>query len=581
MTDVGWLRTSYWVGAVVDAVLGVLMLCPSAWTPIYGIARPELGAGFRSAMGLGASLMLGWAVLLLWADRRPVERRGVLLITVLVAFGLALTGFFAVTSGLIALPRMLLTWVLQALLVALFSYSYFRSRAATLPRGEGTTLRMSPADTAWLHMDEPENPADIVLLATFDEPPSYEALKKTVTERLLKYDRFRQRVVETDGHPYWQTDIDFQIENHVLRHALAAPLTEDRLADVVAELGNQPLDPRRPLWALHMVEGSDGALALVFRLHHCIGDGFALTHAMATPAQSADGAPVSDTSDQRAHEEHRPLGERFVHHVEELARDAAHAVDLVKQGADVARSLGHLLLVPFDRETVLKSKPTGRRRMAWSSGMSLDTVKSVARARGATVNDVLMGAMTGALRSFLAEFGEPVDEFSIRAIVPVNLRRAHLVENVDDSMGNRFGLIFLELPIHEQTTHARMRALKERMDTIKRTPEALVAFRILTVLGRAPADWEHLVNDVFGRKASLVVTNVPGPRAPVCFGGKPVREVMFWEPHPAKLGLGVSILSYAGTVIVGVRADECVTDDPRRLVQLFEAEVSTMLQEAS
>ena len=119
------------------------------------------------------------------------------------------------------------------------------------------------------------------------------------------------------------------------------------------------------------------------------------------------------------------------------------------------------------------------------------------------------------------------------------------------------------------------------MDAIKRTPEALVAFRILSALGRTPANWEHMVNDVFGRKASLVVTNVPGPRAPVYFGGKRIREVMFWEPHPAKLGLGISILSYAGTVIVGVRADECLTDDPRRLVQLFEAEVSTMLQEAS
>lgn len=296
MTDVGWLRTSYRVGALVDAVVGVLMLYPSAWSAIYGIADFELGPDFRYAMRLGASLMLGWTVLLLWADRRPVERRGVLLLTVFVIFGLASAGVYAVTSGLIPLPRMIPAWVVQALLVALFSYSYFRSRAATFPTGQGNMLRMSPADTAWLHMDEPENPADIVLLMTFDDPPSYEPLKKTVTERLLKYDRFRQRVVETDGHPYWDTDVDFQIENHLLRCTLAAPLTEDRLADVVAELGNQPLPPKRPLWAMHMVEGSDGAVALVFRLHHCIADGFALAHAMATPAQGADGAPVSDTS---------------------------------------------------------------------------------------------------------------------------------------------------------------------------------------------------------------------------------------------------------------------------------------------
>jgi WS/DGAT/MGAT family acyltransferase len=255
-------------------------------------------------------------------------------------------------------------------------------------------------------------------------------------------------------------------------------------------------------------------------------------------------------------------------------------VDLAKQGAALALSLGHLLFVPFDHRTVLKKELSGRRRMAWSSGLDLETIKAIGRSRGATVNDVLLSAMTGALRRFLAEAGEPVDEFTIRAIIPVNLRPVHSIEEMDDSMGNRFGLVFLDLPVNEKTTESRFRGLKERMDAMKGTPEAFVAFGILNALGHTPATIEHIVNDVFGRKASLVVTNVPGPREPLYIDGVRLRDVMSWVPHPARLGLGLAILSYAGKVIVGVRVDEAVSNNPAHFVTLFEDEVSGMLDKA-
>ena len=115
------------------------------------------------------------------------------------------------------------------------------------------------------------------------------------------------------------------------------------------------------------------------------------------------------------------------------------------------------------------------------------------------------------------------------------------------------------------------------MDALKASPEAFVAFGILNALGHTTATVEHIVNEVFGLKASLVVTNVPGPREPLFIDGKRLREVVFWVPHPAKLGLGLSILSYAGKVIVGVRVDEAVTKNPVRLVELFEEEAAAML----
>ena len=443
-----------------------------------------------------------------------------------------------------------------------------------------TLERMSPVDTAWLHMDEPGNPADIVTLLTLDEQLPYNALKDTIEDRLLKYERFKQRVTDCDGHPSWEHDEAFHIERHVTHQVLDAPLTTESLRELVGNLGNQSLRKDRPLWAVHLIHASDGTSAIVARLHHCIADGFALAHAMINLADRADGSRVIGSAKPAAPDEHEPLLDALVHQAAEVVRHPTQALDLAKQGRALALSLGHLLFVPFDAHTILKNKLTGRRRMAWSSGLALDKIKAIGRARGATVNDVLLTAMTGALRRFLAEAGERVDELTIRAIIPVNLRPIRSIEEMDDSMGNRFGLVFLDLPINQRTTESRFRALKKGMDALKGTPEAFVSFGILNALGHAPATIEHIVNEVFGRKASLVVTNVPGPREALYIGGKRLQDIMFWVPHPARLGVGLSILSYAGKVIVGVRVDEAVSKQPGRLVELFEEEASGMLGKA-
>lgn len=140
MSPTRWLKVSYWTGAIADAVAALLMLIPSAGVALYGVTEYEPTVAYTYAMRLGAALMIGWTLILLWAGRRPVERRGVLLITVIVIAGLAWAGGYAVSEGLIAPARMAPTWVLQALLAALFLYSYFRSLGVadetSLPEGQ-------------------------------------------------------------------------------------------------------------------------------------------------------------------------------------------------------------------------------------------------------------------------------------------------------------------------------------------------------------------------------------------------------------------------------------------------------------
>ncbi len=120
------LRISYWFGAVLDGVMVIPMLFPSVGGAMFGIDHFNPGNEYKYAMMIGASLMLGWTVLLIWADRKPLERKGIILITVIpVVTGMVLAGIFAVSVGMVKVESMIPVWILQSILLILFSYSYF------------------------------------------------------------------------------------------------------------------------------------------------------------------------------------------------------------------------------------------------------------------------------------------------------------------------------------------------------------------------------------------------------------------------------------------------------------------------
>jgi len=119
-----FLRISYWLGAVLDGILVIPMLIPQIGGVLFGIDRFEPGNDYRYAMMVGAALMFGWTILLIWADRKPVERKGVLLLTVPIIIGLMLANLFAVSVGLIRLERMIPSWVMETGVLILFCYSY-------------------------------------------------------------------------------------------------------------------------------------------------------------------------------------------------------------------------------------------------------------------------------------------------------------------------------------------------------------------------------------------------------------------------------------------------------------------------
>ena len=182
-------------------------------------------------------------------------------------------------------------------------------------------------------------------------------------------------------------------------------------------------------------------------------------------------------------------------------------------------------------------------------------------------------AVAGALREYLGGRGEDVDRLEIRAAVPVNLRP---VERGLD-LGNSFGLVFVPLPISIPSPIKRLTELKVRMDRIKASSEAIVSFGVLTALGNVPRALYTPAIEFFGSKASVVMTNVPGPREPLYMAGRRITACMFWVPMSGHLGLGMSILSYANGVMVGVAADAGLVPDPDRLVAAFDHELKLLM----
>jgi diacylglycerol O-acyltransferase len=180
--------------------------------------------------------------------------------------------------------------------------------------------------------------------------------------------------------------------------------------------------------------------------------------------------------------------------------------------------------------------------------------------------------VSGALRRYMVDRGDDPTGLVIRAVVPVNLRP---IEGPVE-LGNRFGLVFLCLPVGLDQPGERLAALKREMDQLKGSPQAIVAFTVLNAMGMASREIEHIGVKLFAQKATAVMTNVPGPRERLYLAGRPIRNIMFWVPQSGRLGLGVSILSYAGEVRIGIATDAGLVPEPGTIVGFFQDELDEL-----
>lgn len=449
----------------------------------------------------------------------------------------------------------------------------------------------SAVDAAWLHIDTPTNMAMITGVMMFDEPLEFDRVRAMIECRLACIPRYRQRVKEPRlrlGLPRWEADPHFDLVAHISRIDLPPPGDRAALQTLAGELMSTPLDFSRPLWHMHLVEHYGSGSAIISRQHHCIADGLALVQVLLSMADCEPDAPWPESAQITRRKSSlltsmlNPAakavgsawglaGTLFDQGLETLAHPS-RVYEGALIGTSATLALSKLLLLDPDPETVFKGKCGLEKRTVWSEPIKLDSVKAVGQIMGSTVNDVLIAATAGALGRYLARHGELTDAQEIRAMVPVNLRPAGDL----GKLGNRFGLVLLPLPVGLKNPAKRLTALKQNMDAIKESAEAVVGFGILNALGMTPVQIERVLTNFFAAKATAVMTNVPGPREVLYLAGKPLREIMFWVPQPAQLGMGISILSYAGNVVIGVATDAGIVPDPESIIADFHDEFEHM-----
>jgi diacylglycerol O-acyltransferase len=450
--------------------------------------------------------------------------------------------------------------------------------------------RLSTADAAWLHMDRPTNLMVINSVLLFDEPVEWERVKEITQRRLVdRYPKFHQRIVESRlplRSPGWVDDPDFALEHHMHHLALPGPGDTRALQELVSDLMTMPLDRNRPLWHEYMIDGYGEGCALIVRMHHCIADGIALARVMLSLTDSEPTAGIAGPSEQpeagrgalgsvvRLGGTAVRLGTAAVRQSVHMATSPSHAARLAGVVGRDGATLVRLLLTPADAASAIKGDPGVSRRVAWSRPFSLRQIKRVAHAHDATVNDVLLAAVSGGLRHYLRDRGSPTPE--IQALVPFNLRP--LDQPVPRELGNKFGLVILPLPVGTSGSYRRLVEVHRRMHEIKTGRDGPVSYGILSAIGLTPEPVERRIVDLFSAKGTAVMTNVPGPKEPVYLAGTPVRAVLAWAPTSGHIGMSVSIFSYRGEVTVGLMVDAKLIPDPDEIVKQLDRELRALAQ---
>ena len=460
--------------------------------------------------------------------------------------------------------------------------------------------RMSRVDTAWLRMDSDVNLMMIVGVWLLRPGIAYETLCERVEDKLMRYERFREIAVRDASGATWVGDDDFDIHRHVVREKLkkgAGQGERAALQERVGVLASQPLDPARPLWQFHLIDDYEGGSALIARVHHCIGDGIALISVMMTITDGGSDPPRRERKSRGGDNDGLDDGlagaalkafdglstraaglagaslDRSIELLADPQKGLAGALAGAMLGAKVMRDVAAMALMDDDSPTLLKGRPSGAKRVAWGEPIPLADVKAIGHALGASINDVLLACVAGAIGAWLRDEGDDPAGKEIRAMVPVNLRP----QGEAWKLGNRFGLAPLVLPIGIDNPVARVAAVRARMNELKSSYQPMLAFAVLAVAGQMVQAVQDALLGLFAKKATAVMTNVPGPPVPLTFCGSTLRQTMFWVPASGEIGVGVSILSYGGGVQFGLITDEALCPTPQAIIDRFEPEFDKLL----
>lgn len=436
--------------------------------------------------------------------------------------------------------------------------------------------RLTAIDASFLTNESSSSHMHIGAILIFEgPPPKYVDLVEHVRGRLNRVPRFRQRLVtpplET-GRPLWADDVNFNLTYHIRHTALPAPGGEEQLKRLAGRIFSQQLDRSKPLWEMWLAQGLErDRFAILTKTHHAMVDGVSGVD-IGTVLFDLEPRPEPAPAENGWTPQREPttaellargvsdavalpvkLAERALRAVREPEAAARKAVEALEGLGEVVGALADPAPdVPLNR-------PIGpHRRYVWASA-ELSTFKRIKDALGGTVNDVVLAAVTGALRGWLHGRGVRTEGLELRALVPVSIRG----EDERGELGNRIALMRGPLPVYIGDPARRLRTISREMAGLKRSKQALGAEVISRFNDFAPPTLLAQASrmNFSTRLFNLIVTNVPGPQIPLYVLGRELERVYPVAFLPENHALAVAIMSYNGRVGFGLLADYDSMDD--------------------
>jgi WS/DGAT/MGAT family acyltransferase len=450
---------------------------------------------------------------------------------------------------------------------------------------------MSATDAGFLYLERPHAPLQIGAVVELSGSISADALAQRIGSRIAHMPRYAQRAVPVPlglGHPQWEDVPDFDARDHIQRWALPAPGGAHELRELAAQLLAQPLARERPLWEMHLLEGGcDGRSALFIKVHHCMADGLSGVRLLDEILDLAPGAAPERVRSPTPPPLLQGTGVRVGRALGESLRRQFHAagsvIDAVRRPMRARATAGALRdaawsavqLATGDIPEMPWNERLGPRRELCFSRLPLEGVARVRRARGGTINDVVLCVLAGGLHRYLASIGIRTRGLELTALVPVSLRRA----DEGAALGNRISAILVPLAVDPEDEIARLAAMRAITERLKSASAWTGIDSLLHLLDDLPAGLVAAAARRLGRVriANVVATNVPGPREPRFLCGRPVESIYPIVPITDGLGLGLAVLSYRGTLHVGLNADPGLVPDLEKLGSAIESAFGELL----
>ncbi len=465
--------------------------------------------------------------------------------------------------------------------------------------------RISALDAAFLALERDPTPMHIGSIAYLDPGPLRDRngrirlaeLRTLVAERLALAPRFRQlpRAAPLGlGRPVWVDDQDFDVADHVNEIVLPAPGTDGQIAELCSHLMMKVLERSRPLWELWVVDGAaDGSVVLIEKVHHVMMDGVS---GIGIALLLTDPTPQVDRTERAPQPVSAPpstgtllaaglldavtvplslgrLGAEVGLDLLRSAWDRSERAHLRSQALALGRGIGSLLRPSTVAPRSPLNRPVGQHRSYAHVEVPLEAVRQVARAAGATLNDVALGAVAGGVRQLFLARDEGLGR-RFQVAVPVSTRRA--TEHA--SLGNRLSVFLVPLPVGIADPVAQLGEVKQMTGRRKAVGQAKTVAGLVDAADRLPLPLVQAAARLGHRQpfANAVVTNVPGPPEERYLLGARIRRIAPVVPLAANLDLSVGIVSYDQELSFGCFADAERCPDLDRLTEGIRASVEAL-----